>query len=117
MGKVDGSALFALYDTANVAIGSLGLHRKGLTSASSLKDREYCAVGLPFVASGFDCDFLPEYPYRYSIPLTDDALDIEKLLVWYQNIKPVNSNEIRNYASLHCDFGAKIRKILSLDSI
>lgn len=117
LGKVDGDALFALYDTANIAIGSLGLHRKGLTSASSLKDREYCAVGLPFVASGFDCDFSPTYPYRYSISLTDDALDIEKLLDWYRGINPVDSKEIRGYALMHCDFEAKIRKIFSLDEI
>ena len=67
-GNVTGDALRALYESAHVAVSSLGLHRIGLGRASVLKAREYCAIGIPFIASGDDPDFPGELPFRLEVP-------------------------------------------------
>jgi hypothetical protein len=113
-GRADGDELSLLYEEADIAIGSLGIHRKGLVSVSSLKDREYCAAGLPFVATGVDCDFPVGYPYRYLIPSTDEILEIDQLLDWYEAITPIDLNYSRTHALKNCDFEEKIRKIFPL---
>jgi len=44
-----GSALDDIFDIADIAIGSIAIYRKGLNYASSLKEKEYCARGIPFI--------------------------------------------------------------------
>lgn len=51
-GILDRDASSALFDSCTLAVGSLGLHRIGLTVASTLKTREYLARGIPFLYAG-----------------------------------------------------------------
>jgi glycosyltransferase involved in cell wall biosynthesis len=48
---------------ADVGIGTLALHRKGMEEASPLKVREYLLYGLPVVIGYEDTDFLGESPW------------------------------------------------------
>lgn len=48
-GRLDGEKLRELIDHCHGAIGSLALHRIRVTSASTLKVREYMARGIPFI--------------------------------------------------------------------
>ena len=58
---------------ADVGIGSLALHRTGLTEASPLKVREYLAHGLPIVIGYEDTDFIGRDPwFVLRLPGTED---------------------------------------------
>jgi glycosyltransferase involved in cell wall biosynthesis len=52
-----------LLAAADAAIGTLGLYRKGMAEASSLKVREYLATGLPVILGHRDTDFPTGAPF------------------------------------------------------
>ena len=55
-GYLKGKPLHDLYQICSVGIGTLALHRKGMTEACPLKVREYLAYGLPVIAGYLDTD-------------------------------------------------------------
>jgi glycosyltransferase involved in cell wall biosynthesis len=113
MGFLKGEELFSQYSTAHLAVGSLALFRKQLSTASELKSREYCAVGIPFIAVGEDPDFGKDAKFR--IQLSNEE-SIEDLIQFFKNFNPEQINfspaEIRGYAEQHLDFSVKIAQIL-----
>ncbi|MBI6013286.1 glycosyltransferase, partial [Clostridium perfringens] len=48
-GELGGHKLDKLFDKCDIAIGSLGLYRIGLERVSTIKSKEYCARGIPFI--------------------------------------------------------------------
>lgn len=57
---------------ADVAIGTLALHRKHMSEACPLKVREYLAFGLPAIIAYQDTDFMEGADFLLSIPNTED---------------------------------------------
>jgi hypothetical protein len=51
------SQLAELYQSMDIGLGTLALHRKGMNEACPLKCREYAAFGLPFIIGYKDNDF------------------------------------------------------------
>lgn len=113
LGFLKGEELYSQYSTAHLGVGSLGLFRKKLNIASELKSREYCAVGIPFIAVGEDPDFGKDAKFR--IQLSNEE-SIKDLIQFFKNFKPEQINfspaEIRAYAEKHLDFSVKINQIL-----
>lgn len=111
-GLVKGEALYSIYSKAHVGVGSMGLHRLGLKSASILKLREYASAGLPFIYSGFDPDFVGELPFAFQVSSTEDKEDLclifEKLFKLYPGIDRKN---IRQFALEKLDFKVKARQM------
>ena len=105
LGFLKGEELYSQYSTAHLAVGSLALFRKLLSTASELKSREYCAVGIPFIAVGEDPDFGKVAKFR--IQLSNEE-SIEDLIQFFKNFNPEQINfspaEIRAYAEQHLDF-------------
>lgn len=103
----------SLYCRNNLAVGSLGLFRNGLSTSSILKVREYCLAGIPFIAAGNDPDFPNEVPFRFAIPNNDS---IEPLLhvfkTFYKSRKLFTNEDIRNYALNNLTFDAKFSQII-----
>lgn len=56
-GSKQGRELDAYFDIADLAIGSLGFHRIGLSEGKPLKCIEYAARGIPFIYSNINLDF------------------------------------------------------------
>src|SRR6185312_15527784 len=56
-GRKSGKDLDLIFDKADMAVGSLGCHRINIKDVKSLKNREYCARGLPFFYSEKDAEF------------------------------------------------------------
>jgi glycosyltransferase involved in cell wall biosynthesis len=79
-GMTTGEALDELFDQSDIAIASLGTHRIGLQSASSLKTREYCARGIPFISAGRDDSFDDDFPFALRVPVSDDPIDLGQVL-------------------------------------
>ena len=81
-GFKSGVELDELFDKSDISIASLGLHRKGLHTSSTLKVREYCARGIPVVYAGDDpcLDKHPELFFK--LPEDENPVDINSLIMY-----------------------------------
>ena len=75
LGPLYGERLDGEFAWANVAVGSLGRHRSGITDIKTLKNREYAARGFLFFYSENDTDF-DEAPYVLKVPADESPVDI-----------------------------------------
>lgn len=108
-GAVTGPALRALYSQSHLAVSSIGLHRIGLEGASVLKAREYCAIGIPFIASGDDPDFPSEVPFRFAVSASEETSDlIEAFEAFGRDGSGISAALIRQYAIDHLDWRHKL---------
>lgn len=110
-----GEELDKIVDDSDVAFGSLGNHRKGLYGDSALKNREYCARGIPFVIASNDQDFPESFPYVFRIPQDDNPVEIDKVINWYEDLSkkhPDYSLEMRKYAEENLSWDAKMRPVI-----
>lgn len=111
-GKQHGNKLDVFFDNANIGVGSLGIYRKGLKSARSLKNREYCARGIPFIKAGGDAVF-DNYEYCLSFENNDTPIDIAKIVGWSNKLDFNNAaHSMRDYAIHNFDWGRYIQDIL-----
>ncbi len=110
---VSGAALDALFQAADVAVGSLALHRIGLYAASPLKHREYGARGIPFLFSGHDGDFPAHLPFVFVCPPDESPVDVAALVDFFQRrIQPETTTaDMRLYAENHLDWRPKMAKL------
>jgi glycosyltransferase involved in cell wall biosynthesis len=60
---------------ADVAIGPLALHRKGLSESSALKVAEYLAHGIPVILGNAETAFPDGAPFLLQLPNTEDNVD------------------------------------------
>ena len=107
-GHLTGPELEACYERAHLAVSALAIHRKGLHDAAALKAREYCAVGIPFIASGSDVDFDPELPFRIEVESCDDVESIVDAFEAFGVLRPLFSDDdVRRFARERLDFRHK----------
>lgn len=110
-----GAELDALFDEADLALGSLGMHRLGLQRSSSLKTREYCARGIPFVLASEDPDFEGQFPFVFRVSADDSPTDIDALLQFMSELRgrnPDYPSEMRHYAESHLTWKAKLEPVV-----
>ena len=111
-GKHKGEELDHLYDISHVGIGSLGMYRIGLEKATSLKLREYCAKGIPFIKASDD-EVFNDFRYCLSFANNDEPIDILKVVNWTKEIDYEQAvGSIREYAFGNLDWGRYIEEIL-----
>lgn len=87
--------------TSNIAIGSLGYHRRKAKYDTSLKNKEYCALGIPFLYSILDRSFTNDFPFSYKVDNDESDIDIESVLKWYDQLSSNYPNyylDMYNYA-------------------
>jgi hypothetical protein len=114
-GVTTGKALDELFDRSDIAIASLGMHRIGLESASSLKTREYCARGIPFLFAGRDISFGDDFPFALRVPTGDDPIDFGRVLSEHANVLARVANpaaEMRAYAAAHLSWKTRLNEIM-----
>ena len=114
-GNKHGAKLDALFDGADVALDSLAIHRLQLPCSSSLKAREYCARGIPFVVASDDPDFRAPFPFAHRIPANDTPLDVPSLLQFHASLRathPEALEEMRSYAEQHLTWKSKLAPVV-----
>lgn len=119
-GHLKHQAIDKISDYCDIGIGSLGLHRMSLKQASVLKNREYCARGLPFIYSFDDCDFPQNLEFTLQFPADDTPLDIHKLYSFAYKFKNDQTIKfkMREYAIKNLDWDVKMKKLSNfIDSI
>jgi hypothetical protein len=115
-GVKSGSELDALFDEADLALDSLAIHRVNLPQSSSLKAREYCARGIPFVLASHDPDFPTGRSFVHHAPPDDTPLDISALVEFHANLlrdEPNFARQMRDYAEKHLTWKAKLAPLVT----
>ena len=104
------------FDNADIGIGTLGIHRKNIPIDSSLKHREYCARGIPFLLAGNDLDSPVHLPFIFKCEPTNDPIDLKNLIVFWEdfqkNGKP-KKMDIRKYAEGQLDWKKRMKKVIN----
>ena len=110
-GFKSGKELDEMFDMCHIALDALAGFRKGLTETSSLKSREYCARGIPFIASSKDADFPDGWEYVQKIPDDETPVDMNTVIDFSNRMMadPEHPQKMRRYAEEHLDWMAKMK--------
>lgn len=116
-GHKSGKELDHLFDLCHIGIGSLGFHRQDLYTGSPLKNREYCARGIPFIVSFKDADFPEKYPYIKIVPADESVINIGEIINFYIDIEsrfPNYISNMRNYAEKNLSWEIKLKPVIDV---
>ena len=121
-GSKTGAELDDILSKMQLAISTLGLFRKKMKEACSLKTREYTARGLPFILAYNDPDLdhvNKNLKFYLLLENNDSPIDIKKVInfVYQLNNDPKMkdiSNYMRQYAFEHMDWKVKMKNYLQL---
>ena len=109
VGYKNGKELDKLFDESNLAFSCLGLHRKNVLALTSLKNREYCVRGIPFVDVAEDQDF-ENFKYRLKINSDETPIDMNQILDFYDDIYTETlSKEMNEYAKEYLTWEKKLK--------
>ncbi len=101
----------------NLAVGQLGMHKKGIRSNSTLKTREYFARGIPFIFAHHDPDFSDSkeaLKYCLELPADDKPIDLHVVLDFLNKVYKIENvgEKMHNYAIEYLDYSAKMKQIV-----
>ena len=110
-GFKSGRELDEMFDMCHIAIGSLAGFRAGLNELSSLKSREYCARGIPFLMASKDADFPEGFNWVQMVPANETPIDMNTVIDFANRIMadPEHPQKMRRYAEEHLDWMAKMK--------
>lgn len=99
-GKLKKSEYINIFNSADIAIGSLALHRNSMDEASPLKVREYLACGIPTIIGYNDTDFPDQRDFLLQIPNEENSiqssiLQIDQFVAHWRN-KRIEREKIEN---------------------
>ena len=122
-GPLTGAAYDRELAAADITVASLGEHRRGHSSLSPLKTRDYLARGLPMLFAGDDPDLRGNPPFTFRAPDDDSAIDFAAVATWLQHLRGAATCEapeadvaptaIRRFATDHLDQADRARAILT----
>ena len=108
-GPMYGEELDREFDNADIAVGSLGRHRSGITDIKTLKNREYAARGIPFFFSENDSDFT-DAPYVLKVPADESPVDMSAIKEFLESLD-IPGSEIRESVK-ELSWENQMRKVL-----
>lgn len=98
-GKKSGEELDEILNKSHIGVGAIGIHRKDATIDTSLKIREYCARGIPFIVSGDVEDIDDNFKFIKKVSQDDKPVDMNDIEAFYNDINQYNYKSImRKYA-------------------
>lgn len=110
---MQGKPLDDLFHHCHLAIGVLGGHRKGLEVMSPLKNREYCARGIPFVLGHIDPDFPQSFQYSLQVNSDETPIDIRNIVEFIRGLSNESdiASKMRAYAYETLDWSVKLEPV------
>jgi len=116
-GAHSGASLDKLFQGRHLAIGNLAVHRKGMTTNPDLKNREYCARGLPIVTSTIDPGFPQGFPYLLTVPADESPIDVSALVEFQNQLQANYPNfkaDIRSFAEQNFDWSVMLQPVADI---
>ncbi|MDN5337924.1 MAG: hypothetical protein PWQ20_994 [Thermotogaceae bacterium] len=114
-GPKHGEELDRMFDSSHIAVASLGMHRSNLKTGSTLKVREYCARGIPFIIGYEDVDFPKDFPFSLRVPSDESPIDIQSVIQFYEDLKkkfPDYPSLMRKYAEEKLSWEVKMKPLV-----
>ena len=109
-----GESLEKLYEKADIGVSTLAWHRTNVAFDSSIKSREYCIKGVPFISCAKDFDFHDNFPFRMEVGLNDSPIDIKKVINFINKVRliPEYSLKMNEYAMRNLTWSSKIEEFI-----
>ncbi|MGI6283113.1 glycosyltransferase [Caproicibacterium lactatifermentans] len=109
-----GKELENLYARADLGVSKLGCYRRGLQACSSLKAREYCAQGLPFIYTCEDSLEKENSAFALQVPNDPSPVDMNMVVKFVLNCRqhPEITAQERQFAMDHFDWKMIMEKVL-----
>ncbi len=86
-GAKRGAELEAIMDEFDIGVGTLGLHRIGLEWGSTLKAKEYCASGLPFIYASREKGLKGDEAFALKFPDDESVIDIDAVTAFALKVR------------------------------
>ncbi|MEB2629677.1 glycosyltransferase [Peribacillus frigoritolerans] len=117
-GFQSGTTLDNLYNSADIGVNSIAIHREKLEKESTLKTKEYVAKGLPIISSYPIEAFSHEENSKYVLQVSPDEtlVDIQSIIDFYNSLyitsyKQSLAEEIRESARKKCDMNITLQDV------
>lgn len=109
-----GEELDAIYARADIGASKLGCYRRGLQACSSLKAREYCAKGLPFLYTCEDSIEDENVEFALQIPNNDTPVDMAEVVKFVNRCRANRdlAEQERAFARSHFDWQSILKQVL-----
>jgi hypothetical protein len=108
-GSLTGNQLDRIMSQANLAVGSLAIHRNGMRQACTLKVREYSSRGIPFLYAYDDPDISTDVVWALRFEGNEEPIEISRIIAFAQKVSSIDglSVQMREYARNYLDWGRK----------
>lgn len=113
-GIKSGKELDDLFEKSHIAVASLAAHRRKGKATSELKVKEYCARGIPYIATSKDNAIPDDQGFNCFFPANDDPINIEKIIEFYDCIKshPEIPWQMRKFAEETMTWEKQLKKVI-----
>lgn len=113
-GSLNGKSLDAKFTDVDIGVDVLGMHRRGYNECASLKARDYCARGIPFITSANDKDFPEQLDFVLKIPSNEEPVDIQSVIDFYEKVSKIEDlqQKMRQYAEKHLTWKVKLKPVI-----
>jgi hypothetical protein len=111
-GALFGDALYDTLQQCHVGLGALADFRVGMDNAavSPLKNREYCAFGLPFVCTYKDSDLPADFPFVLLMNADEQPISIAAIVDFYTTLRqhyPDYTTQMHQFTKTHLSWESK----------
>jgi len=118
-GEKDLNSRQAIAEECHIGVGALGLGKLDVQTGSSLKVREYLALGMPVIISVNDEDVHEEAfheKYAMRICVENDSFDLQGVVEFFGTkiYEQQHTDRIREYARRNVDYSVKAMQYLEL---
>jgi hypothetical protein len=113
-GFINGTELENFLLKIHIGVSQFGIFKKGLNENSTIKAREYIAIGLPFIYGHIDPDLNEESKeFALEFPNDDSLIDMEKVIEFAKKALEDKAlpQKMRKYAEEHLDYEVKMKKL------
>ena len=102
-GRKFGQELLDLYRGQALGVNSLAIHRANLVNESTLKTKEYAALGLPVISSSYVDAFSEEGNKRFALMVAPDEsnININAIINFVDSVYSLPIKDVRD--SIRCD--------------
>lgn len=113
LGPKFGRELEKIYQETDVAVSSLGMHRIGLISGSTLKTKEYCAMGLPFIYAYTEKEIPEDFPGTFKLTQEDSPINIQNVIDFYNRLPKGYDRDLNRLAKEKFTWDTQMKKIVN----
>lgn len=114
-GRMTGGELDKKFDLSDMAVGSLGMYKIGISDGCPIKVAEYCARGIPFICGYNDTRFARGQDFAMRLSNDGKAVDMDDVIGFYEKISSKQDYRkiMRSYAEDHLTWESIMKPVIA----